>query len=596
MPLDTGMPEIINDAFISYSRKDRAFAVAIGKALQSYRPPRDLKVPQRHLVVFRDESDFTGVEYHEALTKHLARSAKLVVLCSPNARQSEFVNDEIRQFVGLRGAASIIAVLIAGVPNNEAQPGQEQDKAFPEALVQTMEMPLASDYLRFDPRRDKVNKGGFAGSWYKLLADIYGVSRSEVEQRDKKRESRRRRITAGVTGSVILALSSALVFALTSRHQAVERGEIALARQLAVQSEVLRVANPHLLDRSALLAVEAARRTSGLEVDRSLRAAVGLLPDLSFEYTTDKPIQSVALSAGGNLAAAGGDDGVVRLWDRSSGKETARVENGAPVESLVITPDGRYLAAASGKGTIVLDTKSGKQARLNAANETVLTIDGGLLAGGAKDGRISLWDLASGHEVRRLELNGPAAALAFSPDHRLLAAGGSKNTLQVWEVSTGGEVMRGSHEPGSASMPLRLGSQDGGIFAITFHPKGKYVFSGGQDHTVRVWEVASGREVFRGYQSDSVYSVAISSDGQWLASGRMDETARVWRLEDGSERYRLPHKYVVQKVLWDTNGDLLTVSGDGTARVWGMSTGDELTRIYHANYTTQRSRPMAAPP
>jgi len=76
----------------------------------------------------------------------------------------------------------------------------------------------------------------------------------------------------------------------------------------------------------------------------------------------------------------------------------------------------------------------------------------------------------------------------------------------------------------------------------------------------------------------------------------MDETARVWRLEDGSERYRLPHKYVVQKVLWDTNGDLLTVSGDGTARVWGMSTGDELTRIYHANYTTQRSRPMAAPP
>ena len=233
---------------------------------------------------------------------------------------------------------------------------------------------------------------------------------------------------------------------------------------------------------------------------------------------------------------------------------------------------------------------------MNAANETVLAIDGGLLAGGAKDGRISLWDLASGHEVRRLELNGPAAALAFSPDHRLLAAGGSKNTLQVWEVSTGGEVMRGSHEPGSASMPLRLGSQDGGIFAIAFHPKGKYVVSGGQDHTVRVWEVASGREVFRGYQSDSVYSVAISPVGQWLASGGMDETARVWRLEDGRERYRLPHKYVVQKVLWDTNGDLLTVSGDGTARVWGMSTGDELTRIYHANYTTQRSRPMAAPP
>jgi len=56
---------------------------------------------------------------------------------------------------------------------------------------------------------------------------------------------------------VIVAPSNEMVFALTSRDQAVERSDIALARQLAVQSKVLRVANPHLLDRSALLAVEA---------------------------------------------------------------------------------------------------------------------------------------------------------------------------------------------------------------------------------------------------------------------------------------------------------------------------------------------------
>jgi len=96
MAPETASPEIFNDAFISYSRKDKAFAVAIEKALESYKPPRDLKVPQRHLVVFRDESDFTGVEYHGALAKHLGASAKLIVLCSPNARLSEFVNDEIR--------------------------------------------------------------------------------------------------------------------------------------------------------------------------------------------------------------------------------------------------------------------------------------------------------------------------------------------------------------------------------------------------------------------------------------------------------------------------------------------------------------------
>src|SRR6516225_8577991 len=99
-----------------------------------------------------------------------------------------------------------------------------------------------------------------------------------------------------------------------------------------------------------------------------------------------------------------------------------------------MSPDGRYLAAASRTGTVLLDTQSGRQVRLNEADASVLIIGGGLLAGSRKDGRISLWDLASGHEVRRLEMNGPAEAIAFSPDHRLLAAGGPKNTLQVWHV------------------------------------------------------------------------------------------------------------------------------------------------------------------
>lgn len=126
-------PSTDNDVFVSYSRKDKAFVVAIEKALESYMPPRDLKVPQRHLVVFRDESDFTGGEYHTSLARHLQASSKIIVLCSPYARQSEYVNDEIRRFAGLRGAECMIPVLVSGLPNNEAK--HEQDKAFPEALM-----------------------------------------------------------------------------------------------------------------------------------------------------------------------------------------------------------------------------------------------------------------------------------------------------------------------------------------------------------------------------------------------------------------------------------------------------------------------------
>ena len=77
-------------------------------------------------------------------------------------------------------------------------------------------------------------------------------------------------------------------------------------------------------------------------------------------------------------------------------------------------------------------------------------------------------EVARRREVRRLRLNGPAAALAFSPDGRLMAAGGSGNSVQVWDVTSGRELMRGRHQPASASMPLRLGWRDGGIFAVAF--------------------------------------------------------------------------------------------------------------------------------
>ena len=91
------------DVFISYSRRNIVFARALEKALEDYSPPGDLAVPQRHLVAFRDEEDFTGVEYNNSVRAHLENSAKMLVICSPHARASDFVSDEIRWFAEMRG-------------------------------------------------------------------------------------------------------------------------------------------------------------------------------------------------------------------------------------------------------------------------------------------------------------------------------------------------------------------------------------------------------------------------------------------------------------------------------------------------------------
>ena len=101
-----------------------------------------------------------AVSTFSSLSRHLEASATLIVVCSPNARSSEFVNDEIRRFAELKGADRIVPVLLAGVPEQRSHPREREDeKAFPEAH-DVLEMPLAANYLQFDVSKRPVGPRG----------------------------------------------------------------------------------------------------------------------------------------------------------------------------------------------------------------------------------------------------------------------------------------------------------------------------------------------------------------------------------------------------------------------------------------------------
>jgi hypothetical protein len=208
------------DAFISYSRKNEDFAAKLEQALESYRPPKGLEAPQRRLRVFRDKNDFKVGDYHQNLEHSLMASAKLIIICSPEARNSQFVNDEIRKFAALNDRKNLIPVLHSGIPNNEAGSEQAESMAFPAALCELMEMPLAASFLKFDSQKDKFDRYPYSDAWYTILAQIYDVSRDEIEQRDRRRRNRSLRIALlGLTGAIAV-LSSLLVITFISLKQA----------------------------------------------------------------------------------------------------------------------------------------------------------------------------------------------------------------------------------------------------------------------------------------------------------------------------------------------------------------------------------------
>jgi hypothetical protein len=195
------------------------------------------------------------------------------------------------------------------------------------------------------------------------------------------------------------------------------------------------------------------------------------------------------------------------------------------------------------------------------------------------DGTV-LWDLASisgaatpqagppaaGREVRRFGGTPMSFAVgaAFTPDGRTLAtAHQNERLLRLWDVTTGRERHRlAGHPDAIASMALS--------------PDGNTLASGGYDGTLILWDVATGKESWRGKYGSSLNEMAFSPDGNSLAWGGYGEkVVHLWEVRSRQERCRLRghHGPVTGLDFAADNTRLASVSSDGTALVWDLTGG-----------------------
>lgn len=256
------MVEFRYRAFISYSHLDEAWAKWLHRALESYRVPRKVTgrqsvsgiIPARINPVFRDRDELTAARsLSEKVLEGLRQSEALIVLCSPAAADSQWVNDEIRTFRSLGRADRVFCMVVDGDPG--AGPGA--DTCFPPALFAGAEEsdcePLAAD-----PRKWADGKHLAV---LKLVAGLLGIGLDELRQRDLKRRRRWRVVLA-------LGLSAALVLAVvTVMSRISEQHEREKAEQLATFIVDLgeRVQSDVDLETLAIISQEAAKHLEGLD-------------------------------------------------------------------------------------------------------------------------------------------------------------------------------------------------------------------------------------------------------------------------------------------------------------------------------------------
>lgn len=221
-------------AFLSYSHRDKAFGEAIHSQLENYRIPPDLigqpgrygAVPSKLRPIFRDRYDLeAGSSLRSQVTEALANSECLIVLCSPAAAKSTYVNEEIRQFKALGRADRIYAIIIDG------EPGDPERDCFPPALRHVVdaegkitsftEEPIAADA--------REHCDGEELARLKVIAGLMGVDLDRLRRREAEDHKRQKRMWMGIAGAGALLAVLAIAGGVVAKRET-EQKKAALAK------------------------------------------------------------------------------------------------------------------------------------------------------------------------------------------------------------------------------------------------------------------------------------------------------------------------------------------------------------------------------
>ena len=235
--------------FISYSSKDRKFARRLHRWLEQYRIPAQLGHHDitgsgrrnRIYPVFRDREELSAGILSERIEDALRSSANLVVVCSPHAAASPWVEREIQNFASMGKPGNIFAIIAPDAPLADRDGTDLTINSFPPSFrANALAGHEGIEPLAADARR---GKDGVRKACLKIVAGLIGVNAGSLEDRDRRRRGgRRRALFASVLSTLVIAVAA---FVVQARIRHVQANRVLFS---AVEKELAAIASPTLED------------------------------------------------------------------------------------------------------------------------------------------------------------------------------------------------------------------------------------------------------------------------------------------------------------------------------------------------------------
>lgn len=596
------------NAFISYSHTaDDTLAGALQSALHRFAKPW---YQLRALHIFRDQTNLAvNPALWSSIRDSLDQSQFFILLASPEAAASPWVEKEAEYWVGRNGPSHILIVLTGGTlqwDKSTVAFTSESTNALPPSLLRSFpEEPLFLDlrWAREGAPRLRLREPRFHEAILQLASTLHNRPKDELDGADIRLQRQTRWVAASVLIAVFLIGIFALRQTLWGRKVSVQN----FAASLAASSTTVLAESPDRAREAALLAIESNRLNPSFEGAQALRAAVSLLPAAAQFYPPHdsdpgERIRDLALSPDGASLAVARDDGSTQLID---------LVNRKPVG--VFTPDEQPAARIDLRGG-PLDTTSDNDAAVSVAFNST----GAMLASAARNGVASVWSVPEGRELLRVVEGAPLSQIGFRPTANQVVIASDDGHVRVFDVARAATVadFKCPDKVVSAAVTpdgnlLAALSSDGfvSVFDVV-HQKLLHKMAGGETafnlavsndgrrlaaacgDFAFVWDIGTGRQLLKATHAAStetltpqewIVDAAISPDGKFLAyAARGDKSAHVWNIDNGRPFRELKHDSAVAAVTFNADGSKLgTGSYDGTARVWELPSGSELERVSH---------------